>query len=231
MCGIVGYIGQRSAVPILVRGLQRLEYRGYDSAGICIPENGKLYRARCKGTIQVLANEFEVNGWMAAQAGMGHTRWATHGIPSDWNAHPLASEDESVMVVHNGIIENYVDLRDMLKADGYEFSSETDTEAVAHLIHKEYQGDLMKAVMSTLRQVRGTYGLVVMHADHPEELIAARRGSPMVLGVGDGEMLVASDVSAFLKLTDKVVYLEDQDTRLTPCQEILTSRLSARLSK
>jgi glucosamine--fructose-6-phosphate aminotransferase (isomerizing) len=147
---------------------------------------------------------------------MGHTRWATHGKPSEVNAHPHASASGAIMVVHNGIIENYAILREQLQARGYAFASETDTEVVAHLIEDEYQGDLLQAVKKALRKVRGTYGLVVMHAGHPDELIAARRGSPMVLGIRDNEMLVASDVSAFLRFTDRVVYMEDDDVaRLT----------------
>jgi glucosamine--fructose-6-phosphate aminotransferase (isomerizing) len=206
MCGIVGYIGNKHVVPILLEGLHRLEYRGYDSAGIAVVENGELCRVRMQGKVNSLAAQLAERSFEST-IGMGHTRWATHGKPSEANAHPHANGDESVMVVHNGIIENYQILREQLSSRGYRFSSETDTEVVAHLIEDEYTGDLTQAVKRALRKVTGTYGLVVMHANHPHELVAARRGSPMVLGVGDNEMLLASDVSAFLRLTDRVVYL------------------------
>src|SRR6266705_3795744 len=210
MCGIVGYIGQKHVVPNLLEGLHRLEYRGDDSAGIAVIEDGELCRVRMQGKVNSLAGQLAERPF-ASTIGMGHTRWATHGKPSEANAHPHANGDESVMVVHNGIVENYQILREQLSARGYRFSSETDTEVVAHLIEDEYTGDLRQAVKRALRKVTGTYGLVVMHASHPRELVAARRGSPMVLGVGDNEMLLASDVGAFLRLTDTVVYLEDDD--------------------
>ena len=210
MCGIIGYIGNKPATPILIEGLRRLEYRGYDSAGIAIIENDEMCRVRMPGKVEKLAAkiaQYQFEGTI----GIGHTRWATHGRPSEANAHPHANGDESIMLIHNGIIENYQGLRAQLTGRGYPFTSETDTEVMAHLIDDAYQGDLVHAVKQALGQVTGTYGLVVMHARHPGQLVAARRGSPMVLGVGDGEMLLASDVSAFLRLTDKVVYLEDDD--------------------
>ena len=210
MCGIIGYIGNNPAVPILIRGLQRLEYRGYDSAGIALIENGKLCRVRGQGKVTNLAARL-AGGQFDATIGMGHTRWATHGEPSEANAHPHVSDNGTIMVVHNGIVENCYALREELKTRGYTFTSDTDTEIVAHLIQDAYQGNMVQAVKHALRQVQGTYGLVAMHADHPDELVAARRGSPMVLGIGDHETLVASDVAAFLKLTDKVVYIEDDD--------------------
>jgi glutamine---fructose-6-phosphate transaminase (isomerizing) len=215
VCGIIGYIGHEQALPILIRGLQRLEYRGYDSAGIAVLEDGNLCRIRVQGKVESLSDKL-TQGQFNSTLGMGHTRWATHGKPSEENAHPHVSRNGAIMVVHNGIIENYYALREQLGALGYTFASQTDTEVVAHMIEEEYHGDLLQAVKNALRRVRGTYGLVVMHVDHPHELIAARHGSPMVLGIGDKEMLVASDVSAFLRLTDRVVYLEDDDiVRLT----------------
>ena len=216
MCGIIGYVGDKPAVPILLEGLRRLEYRGYDSAGIAVLEDKELCRVRMPGKVESLARKLE--GWhLEGGIGMGHTRWATHGKPSEANAHPHANGSETIMVVHNGIIENYLALREQLNARGYHFTSETDTEVVAHLIDDEYDGDLVQAVKKALRRVTGTYGLVVMHSGHPNELVAARRGSPMVLGVGEDEMFLASDVSAFLRLTDRVVYLEDDDiVRLLP---------------
>ncbi len=210
MCGIVGYIGNKVAVPVLIEGLRRLEYRGYDSAGIAVAEDGVLHRVRVKGKIDDLATRLAKHPFKGT-VGIGHTRWATHGKPSEENAHPHANGSGTIMLVHNGIIENYQVLREQLAARGYTFSSETDTEVMAHLIDAEYDGDFVQAVKRALRKVSGTYGLVIMHAQHPDQLVAARRGSPMVLGVGNGEMLVASDVAAFLRLTDKVVYLEDDD--------------------
>ncbi len=190
VCGIIGYIGVSPAVPILVRGLQRLEYRGYDSAGIAVIEDQELFRVRDKGKVATLAAQLE-NSQFSSTIGMGHTRWATHGEPSRENSHPHASHNGSIMVVHNGIIENYYELREQLRIQGYKFTSETDTEIMAHLIEDAYDGDLLQAVKSALHQVQGTYGLVVMHADHPHEMVAARLGSPMVIGIGDNETLVA----------------------------------------
>ena len=210
MCGIIGYIGNKPATPILIEGLRRLEYRGYDSAGIAIIENNEMCRVRMPGKVEKLAAKIAQHHFEGT-IGIGHTRWATHGRPSEANAHPHANGDESIMLIHNGIIENYQSLRAQLTGRGYPFTSETDTEVMAHLIDDAYQGDLVHAVKQALGQVTGTYGLVVMHARHPGQLVAARRGSPMVLGVGDGETFLASDVSAFLRLTDRVVYLEDDD--------------------
>ena len=210
MCGIIGYIGNKPATPILIEGLRRLEYRGYDSAGIAIIENDEVCRVRMPGKVERLAAKIAQHQFEGT-IGIGHTRWATHGRPSEANAHPHANGDESIMLIHNGIIENYQGLSAHLRSRGYHFTSETDTEVMAHLIDDAYKGDLVHAVKQALGQVTGTYGLVVMHSHHPDQLVAARRGSPMVLGVGDGETFLASDVSAFLRLTDRVVYLEDDD--------------------
>ena len=210
MCGIIGYIGNKPATPILIEGLRRLEYRGYDSAGIAVIENDEVCRVRMPGKVEKLAAKIAQHQFEGT-IGIGHTRWATHGKPSEANAHPHANGDESIMLIHNGIIENYQSLSAQLRSRGYHFTSETDTEVMAHLIDDAYKGDLAHAVKHALGQVTGTYGLLVMHSGHPNQLVAARRGSPMVLGVGDGEMLLASDVSAFLRLTDRVVYLEDDD--------------------
>ena len=210
MCGIIGYIGSKPATPILVEGLRRLEYRGYDSAGIAVIEEDAVSRVRMPGKVERLAARIaqqHVEGCI----GIGHTRWATHGEPTEANAHPHTNGDGTIMIVHNGIIENHQGLGTQLAGRGYSFTSETDTEVIAHLIDEAYRGDLVHAVKQALGQVTGTYGLVVMHARHPRQLVAARRGSPMVLGVGEDEMFLASDVSAFLRLTDRVVYLEDDD--------------------
>lgn len=210
MCGIIGYIGNKPATPILIEGLRRLEYRGYDSAGIAVIENDEVCRVRMPGKVEKLAARIAQHQFEGT-IGIGHTRWATHGKPSEVNAHPHANGDESIMLIHNGIIENYQSLSAQLRSRGYHFTSETDTEVMAHLIDDAYRGDLVHAVKHALGQVTGTYGLVVMHSRHPDQLVAARRGSPMVLGVGNGETFLASDVSAFLRLTDRVVYLEDDD--------------------
>lgn len=210
MCGIIGYIGNKPATPILIEGLRRLEYRGYDSAGIAVIEKDEVCRVRMPGKVDKLAARVAQHQFEST-IGIGHTRWATHGKPSEANAHPHANGDETIMLIHNGIIENYQSLRTQLSSRGYRFTSETDTEVVAHLIDDAYQDDLIHAVKQALRQITGTYGLVVMHTAHPQQLVAARRGSPMVLGIGKGEMFLASDVSAFQRLTDRVVYLEDDD--------------------
>ena len=210
MCGIIGYIGNKPATPILVEGLRRLEYRGYDSAGIAVIERDEVCRVRIPGKVEKLAARIAQHHFEGS-IGIGHTRWATHGEPTEANAHPHTNADGSIMLIHNGIIENYQSLTTQLASRGYCFTSETDTEVIAHLIDEAYRGDLVHAVKQALGQVTGTYGLVVMHARHPRQLVAARRGSPMVIGVGEDEMFLASDVSAFLRLTDRVVYLEDDD--------------------
>ena len=210
MCGIIGYIGNKPATPILVEGLRRLEYRGYDSAGIAVIEKNEMCRVRIPGKVERLASRLAQQHFEGS-IGIGHTRWATHGEPSEANAHPHTNGDGTIMLIHNGIIENHQSLSTQLTSRGYSFTSETDTEVLAHLIDEAYKGDLVHAVKHALGQVTGTYGLVVMHARHPRQLVAARRGSPMVIGVGEDEMFVASDVSAFLRLTDRVVYLEDDD--------------------
>jgi len=208
MCGIVGAVAKRNVVPILVNGLLRLEYRGYDSAGLVVVNDGKLERVRSTGRVAELGQKIaSTNG----ELGIAHTRWATHGIPSERNAHPHISRD-LIAVVHNGIIENYEELRTELSAQGYEFTSDTDTEVIAHLIHSHYaQGNLLIATQMALSQLVGAYAIGVIAADNPHQLIAARKGSPLLLGVGEGEHFIASDMSALLQVTRKVVYLEDGD--------------------
>src|SRR5512141_1047555 len=208
MCGIVGAVAKRNVVPILVNGLLRLEYRGYDSAGLVVVHDGKLDRVRSTGRVAELgqksANTF-------GELGIAHTRWATHGIPSERNAHPHISRN-LIAVVHNGIIENYEELRTSLTAQGYEFTSDTDTEVIAHLIHSHYaQGNLLVATQAALKQLVGAYAIGVVAADNPHQLIAARKGSPLLLGVGEGEHFVGSDMSALLQVTKNVVYLEEGD--------------------
>jgi glucosamine--fructose-6-phosphate aminotransferase (isomerizing) len=211
MCGIVGYVGARDSVPIILEALERLEYRGYDSAGIAvIDERGTLCGTKAEGKLERLAERLRDGERLTGRIGVGHTRWATHGRPSDANAHPHMDCSGRIAVVHNGIIENYAPLRAELVARGHVFTSETDTEVISHLIESHYRGDLLEAVRRTLAQVRGAYALGVISADFPEKLIFARNGaSPLVVGVGDGEMFVASDTPAMLRHTRKVVVLRE----------------------
>ncbi|MDP2145037.1 MAG: glutamine--fructose-6-phosphate transaminase (isomerizing) [Gallionella sp.] len=209
MCGIVGAIAERNVVPILLEGLQRLEYRGYDSAGLVVVREGKLERVRSTGRVADLR---ERSAATEGPLGIAHTRWATHGVPSERNAHPHLSHDR-IAVVHNGIIENYEELRTSLTAAGYVFTSDTDTEVIAHLIHSHYvQGfSLLAATQASLAELVGAYAIGVVACDEPDRLVCARRGSPLLLGVGIGEHFIASDVSALLPVTRQVVYLEEGD--------------------
>ena len=222
MCGIIGYVGHRPATPLLLGGLRRMEYRGYDSAGLALQEpNGRLSSVRAVGKVARLTEKVKATVAPALEAaavtGIAHTRWATHGAPTEANAHPHFSDDGRVCVVHNGIIENYRVIRARLEAKGHVFRSETDTEAVARLIGEHYRGDLRKAVGQALAQVEGAYGLAVLAADQPGLLVVARKGSPLVLGLGEGETLVASDAAALVSHTRRVVYLDDGDIAvLTP---------------
>lgn len=210
MCGIVGYIGKREALPVLLDGLRRLEYRGYDSAGVAVV-NGDLHVARAKGTVRKL-EEAIGDRTIAGQVGIAHTRWATHGEPSEVNAHPHRDCTGRLALVHNGIIENYAEIKAQLQSVGHEFASQTDTEVLAHLV-EHLLGvpgtSLVSAVASAVQRVRGTYGIAVVSLDEPETVVVARLGSPIVLGVGDGELFVASDPSAVIGHTRRVVYLDD----------------------
>ncbi|MFM2397724.1 MAG: hypothetical protein RLZZ144_974 [Pseudomonadota bacterium] len=210
MCGIVGAVANRNVVPILVNGLKRLEYRGYDSAGLVVLKDEKLHRVRSAGRVAELENK---SANTDGNLGIAHTRWATHGVPSERNAHPHMSNDQRIAVVHNGIIENYEELRTQLTAAGYVFTSDTDTEVIAHLVHSHYLSgvSLLAATQATLAQLIGAYAIGVIAADNPNQLIAARKGSPLLLGVGESEHFVASDMSALLQVTQKVVYLEEGD--------------------
>jgi len=212
MCGIVGYIGQKQAYPILMEGLKRLEYRGYDSAGIALQQNhdGHLTVIKTKGRIAAL-EALTQGANLAGTLGIAHTRWATHGAPNDVNAHPHTDMSGKLAVVHNGIIENWSALRQLLQQEGVVFQSETDTEVLAHLFARHYKGNLEKAVQEGLQEVRGAYGIAVIHADEPDVLVAARNGSPLIIGVGEGEYIVASDASAIIEHTTNVIYLEDRE--------------------
>ncbi len=213
MCGIVGYIGPRQAQDVLISGLSKLEYRGYDSAGVAIQEqDGHIDVCKKAGKLSNLAAVLEAEPLLGT-LGIGHTRWATHGLPNDTNAHPHASEDGKIVIIHNGIIENYLPLKEQLTQRGHVFRSETDSEVLVHLIEEKYaqtNNDLYEAVRLALGDVRGAYGIVVTHADH-REIVAARTVSPMVMGVGEGEMFLASDVPALLPYTREMVFLHDGD--------------------
>lgn len=209
MCGIVSYIGKQKAAPILVEGLKRLEYRGYDSAGISIINQGNLFTVKSVGKVQALADK--MNGReILGEVGIAHTRWATHGKPCDKNSHPHQDCTGSIAVVHNGIIENYRELKDLLIKKKHKFISETDTEVIAHLVEEfNKKTDFKSSVLETLKLIKGTYGLAIVNCKEPDKIIVARNGSPLVLGIGDGEYIVASDVSAIVRHTDKVIYFDD----------------------
>jgi glucosamine--fructose-6-phosphate aminotransferase (isomerizing) len=208
MCGIVGYVGPRLATPLLVEGLKRLEYRGYDSAGVAIMNGVGVETVKEAGKISRL-EAMLASKPVQGTTGIAHTRWATHGPPNQVNAHPHVSDDGTIAVVHNGIIENAMALKKMLEGRGYTFRSDTDTEVLAHLIEELFDGNLEDAVIEALRQVEGTYGIAVVSSIDSHKIVAARKGSPLLVGIGDGEFFVASDVSAILAHTRKVVYLDD----------------------
>ncbi len=206
MCGIIGYIGYREVTPILINGLERMEYRGYDSAGICV-SNGVLKTLKKKGKVGELKDIVEKTDNLG-NIGIAHTRWATHGEPNEINAHPHSDKENNIAIVHNGIIENHFAIKKLLEKEGYKFKSDTDSEIVAHLISKFYVDDLEGAVNKALKFLEGTFGLAIVSSKE-DKIIAAKRGSPLAIGVGEGEMFVASDVSAIIEFTKKVIYLED----------------------
>ncbi len=215
MCGVIGYCGPKPAAPILIEGLKRLEYRGYDSAGVCVGDEGALTVIKSSGKIADL--DVRVPAELPGHYGIGHTRWATHGEVNDINAHPHVDNSEKVALVHNGIIENYQSLKEKLEEQGYEFQSETDTEVIAFLVADLYEGNLERAVKRACTLLKGTYGILVVHADEPQRIVGARNGSPLVLGIGEREMFLASDVTAILAHTKQVIYLEDGEVcTITP---------------
>lgn len=222
MCGIVGYIGKRSACDVLINGLRRLEYRGYDSAGVALQLDGRLVVVKQTGKVASLEKRLaeEVSAEVREQAheGIAHTRWATHGLPNEVNAHPHVADGGRLALVHNGIIENYAMLRRQLEARGCVFVSQTDTEVLAHLISTFDSGDLLSAVSQALKRVDGTYGIAVISTRHPGQLVVARKGSPLVIGIGDNETIVASDVSAIVAHTRQVIYLQDGDVALVTAE-------------
>ena len=217
MCGIVGYVGPRDAAPILLEGLRRLEYRGYDSAGIAIlTDTGEVFIEKKAGKLTNLTEHLNGDA-PAGHPGIGHTRWATHGQPNDENAHPHTDCTGKLALIHNGIIENYAEIKDRLVAEGHRFSSETDTEVLVHLIETKYTGDLVDAVRLALNEVRGAYAIGVMHTDHPNRIVGARMNVPLIVGLGDGEGFLASDVPAILEHTKNVIILHEGDiAEVTP---------------
>ncbi|OHD14653.1 MAG: glutamine--fructose-6-phosphate aminotransferase [Spirochaetes bacterium GWB1_36_13] len=210
MCGIVGYTGGRNIKEILIEGLKRLEYRGYDSAGMAFVENQEIRLFKKKGKVIGLESKI-LKETIVSRAGIAHTRWATHGEPTDINSHPHTDESKTIAVVHNGIIENYRELKKYLIDKGHVFVSETDTEVLPHLFEEFYQGDLREAVWKGLKLVEGAYGICVIHKDHPELIVGARKGSPLILGIGEKENFLVSDASAIVSYTRNVVFLEDGD--------------------
>ena len=217
MCGIVGFTGARSAAPILLKGLRQLEYRGYDSAGIAVLDGGAIDVEKVSGRIAKLCEKTQDGAAVPGVIGIGHTRWATHGAPSDVNAHPHLSNDGRFAIVHNGIIENYLALREELIADGYVFQSETDTETIVHLLELYYDGNIKTAVMKTAARLEGSYALGILCTDAPDTLYVVRESSPLILGIGVGENYFASDVTALVAHTKNVIYMEDGEmAELTP---------------
>ena len=208
MCGIVGYIGKDYAVPILLSALERLEYRGYDSAGIAIIEDGKLIVEKKVGKIRELVRALWGKSYRST-VGIGHTRWATHGAPSEVNAHPQVDDSQTFAVVHNGIIENYLELKDRLTAKGHKFVSDTDTEVIAHLIAENYKGDLLKAVLETVKVLKGAFAFAVITPKEPNKIVGVKKGSPLIVGIGKGENFLASDIPAILPYTRNVISLDD----------------------
>jgi glucosamine--fructose-6-phosphate aminotransferase (isomerizing) len=225
MCGIVGYTGPQSASIPLIAGLKRLEYRGYDSAGIALGTAGKLFVEKKAGKLSNLESALD-SSLPSVHSGIGHTRWATHGGPTDQNAHPHLDNEGKLAVIHNGIIENYTELRIALEAKGHKFSSQTDTESVAHLLsdlRKEHNGDLTKAMRDAVKVLRGSFTLLAIHADKPDEIVGVRRNSPLVVGVGKGENFMASDVSAFIEYTKQAIELgQDEIVTMDPTSVVIT---------
>lgn len=211
MCGIVGYVGKKQAAPILMEGLSKLEYRGYDSAGIAIMQNGEINIKKSKGRLAELQKKLDSGDSFDGVMGIGHTRWATHGEPSDTNSHPHLSRSGRFAVVHNGIIENYVKLRQKLTEKGFEFISETDTEVIAHMVEYYYNGNILETVAKVVERVEGSYALGILCADNPDSFVAVRKESPLIVGLGDGENFIASDVPAILKHTRDVYFLENDE--------------------
>jgi len=228
MCGIVGYVGDKQAQPVLIAGLKRLEYRGYDSAGIALMAGGKVLVRKTKGKIQDLERLVHERPLPESSLGLAHTRWATHGAPNDVNAHPHMSCDKKIAVVHNGIIENYLALKNALKKKGHRFVSQTDTEVLAHLLESHAQGGLKEAVIRTLRQVKGSFALGVISTDEPDKIVCARKESPLIIARGDSGYFIASDVPAILEHARRVSYLKDDEVAVLTRDRVALFDLSGR---
>ena len=217
MCGIVGYTGHRQALPVLTKGLYTLEYRGYDSAGVAVETPEGLRVVKTKGRMKTLDEKIEAAGGLQGTCRIGHTRWATHGAPSDVNAHPHLCQDGRFAVVHNGIVENYLELRQELQKDGFVFKSETDTETIAHLFQKLYCGDMVKTLSAVVRRLHGGYALSVISANNPGEMVCVRQDNPLIVGFGEGENMIASDIPAILPITRRYAIPNDQEiVHVTP---------------
>jgi len=226
MCGIVAYIGERDACPLLIEGLKRLDYRGYDSAGVVVVRDGELQVRRAAGRIAQLEQKLDEQ-LSGATVGLAHTRWATHGAPTETNAHPHRDQSGKLALVHNGIIENFRVLKQFLASKGIAMKSETDTEVLAQLIGHLYEGSLEEAVRKALREVRGTFGIAVIHADEPDLIVVARRGSPLIIGIGEDEHLIASDAAAIIQHTSRVIYLSDNEVAVLGRDGFHTTTLDA----
>ena len=211
MCGIVGYVGPKEAAPLLLEALHKLEYRGYDSSGICVAANGSIQVAKARGRLQVLRDMTQEGAQLPGHIGVGHTRWATHGEPSDVNSHPHLSQGGRVALVHNGIVENYMELREFLTEKGYTFASQTDTEIAAQLIDHCYHGDPVQAVREAVNLLTGSFALGIIFRDHPDQIIAVRKDSPLIVGLGQGENFIASDIPALLKHTRDILRLDEYE--------------------
>jgi glucosamine--fructose-6-phosphate aminotransferase (isomerizing) len=232
MCGIVGYVGEKEASSILVNGLRKLEYRGYDSAGVSIiNKKGEMNQAKSKGRLSNLEDKLKQNS-LEGSVGIGHTRWATHGEPSDLNCHPHTNKNKTISVVHNGIVENYLELREFLNSKGYEFYSETDTEVIPNLIDFYYKGNLLEAVIEATSKIEGSYALGIMAVNEPGKVVAVRKDSPLIIGVGEGEYFIASDVPAILNYTREVIYLNDKEfVEMTKSEMNIYSKEGMKLEK
>ena len=220
MCGIVGYIGEAQAAPILLDGLSRLEYRGYDSAGIAVYDGTDIQVKKATGRLKVLSELTHDGVTMPGTLGIGHTRWATHGAPTDANAHPHYNSTETIAVVHNGIIENYLKVKKRLQDKGYEFQSETDTEVVAHLLDYYYKGEPIEAITKVMLRLEGSYALGIIFRDHPDVLYAVRKDSPLIVGKGAEGNLIASDVPAVLKYTREVYFIQNEEIAVLNKEDI-----------
>src|SRR5689334_21173479 len=227
MCGIVGYVGSRKAVPIILEGLKRLEYRGYDSAGLAVYCDSHLEIRRAQGKLRNLEEAIQLSP-VDGNFGIGHTRWATHGRPTEENAHPHRDCKGDIVVVHNGIVENYLSLKRQLQNEGHTFKTETDTEIIAHLVEKHFKGNLEEAVRAAVKQLAGVFALAVVSSSDPNKIVAARSGPPVVIGIGDKEYFVASDVPAILSHTQDMFFLADGDMAVLTAEGVRPSDFNGR---